>query len=198
MQLPGWGYKAFVLKSEYVAPTPVITKFVPGHDYRQFTAAASGDTVRIEIHFSAPMDCKNIQDSLLINSTTADRQVARLDDSSIDCKDVPDGRSPPPLYSGGVNTTWIFAADLVNLSNGIHTVTVRNASTADRTSSTKVLPLLVPSQAGSKGTRAFTTPRLLVLTCCFITKECDRLQDYVTAANCALVCRSLYASHWPG
>ena len=95
--------------------------------------------MHIEFHFSVPMDCKDIQSSLRINSTTADNQVARLDDDSIVCRDIPDGRDPSSLYSGGVNTTWMFAADLVDVSSGVHTVTISNVSTVNKTHSTKVL-----------------------------------------------------------
>lgn len=174
LQLPPWGYKVFVPKSEFVAPSPVITKFIPGHDFRQLTNAASGDTVHIEIHFSVPfsvpMDCQDVRNSLRINSTTADSQVARLDESSIDCGNVPDGKFPPSLYSGGVKTTWVFAADLIDVSNGIHTVTVSNASTQGRTSFTKVLYLHSCIEAGSRddenfgvSSDAFTTRGLPVL-----------------------------------
>ena len=139
LQIPAWGYKVFVPKAQFIAASPVITGFSPGHDYRQLTTAADGDTVRIEIQFSMPMDCTNIKSSLLINSTTSDNQIATLDNSSIDCKNVSSKNNPTPLYSGGVNTTWTFAANLTNVSNGIHTVTVKNASTSDGKSFTKVL-----------------------------------------------------------
>ena len=139
LELPAWGYKAFVPIKEFKIPSPVITQFVPGHDYRQLTTATDGDTVHIELHFSVPMDCNNVKASLLINSTTADNQIAHLDDNSVVCNNVTAGASPIPLYSGGVNTTWTFAANLTNVSNGIHAVTVNNASTADGKGSTKVI-----------------------------------------------------------
>ena len=138
LQLPAWGFKVFVPKAQFIKPSPVITKFVPGHDYRQLTTASSGDKLHIEIHFSVPMDCDNVKSSLLINSTTADGQVAKLDESSVVCKDIPAGQSPPPLYTGGVNTTWTFAANLTNVSNGVHAVTVSNVSTADGANRTEV------------------------------------------------------------
>ena len=96
--------------------------------------------MHIEFHFSVPMDCKDIQDSLRINSTTADGQVARLDNSSF-CRNITDERAPSSLYSGGVNTTFMFAADLVDVSSGVHTVTISNATTADGKSFTKVLSI---------------------------------------------------------
>ena len=140
LQIPAWGYKAFVPKAEFIMPSPVITQFIPGHDFRQLTAAPDGDTVHLELHFSVPMDCNNVKASILINSTTANNQTAQLDDNSVVCKDVSSGASPLPLYSGGVNTTWTFAANLTNVANGVHAVTVNNASTADGKGFTKVEP----------------------------------------------------------
>ena len=143
LQLPAWGFKVFVPKAQFIAPSPVITKFTPGHDYRQLTAAADGDIIHIEIQFSVPMDCNNIKSSLSINSTTSDNQIATLDDKSIVCKNVSSEGNPDALLSGGVNTTWAFAANLTNVSNGIHTVTVNNATTSDGKSFTKVLSHLI-------------------------------------------------------
>ena len=116
----------------------------------------------IEFHFSVPMDCKDLQDSLRINSTTADSQVARLDADSVNCTKITDGRAPSSLYSGGVNTTWIFAAKLVDVSSGVHTVTISNVSTEDGTSFTKVLRYYVHNHPAF---RELTYPTPSRLTC---------------------------------
>lgn len=132
--MPAWGFKAFVPKIQFIAPSPVITKFVPGHDYR---ALSSGNqSIPIAFHFSAPMDCDKITTGLVINSTVANNQTAQLDKGSIQCKNTTEADSSP--WSGGVNTTWAFTANLINVSDGIHQLTLGNMSTADRKSFTNV------------------------------------------------------------
>ena len=135
--LPAWGFKAFVPKAEFKAPSPVITKFLPGHDYR-LRSSAGNDSVPIELHFSAPMNCDQITNGLRFDSTTANNQTAQLDPKSVQCNETTYTNSSP--FSGGFNTTWTFAANLIHVSDGIHQLTLDNISTADDGSSTNVGP----------------------------------------------------------
>jgi len=132
LQLPAFGFKAFIPENEFIAPSPVVTKFLPGHDFRLLTA----ETVPIEIHFSALMDCDQIKNTLSINSTTANNQTAKLDNSSIQCRNISSTEADPSPWSGGVDTAWVFAANLVNVSDGVHQVTVSNISATDGKTST--------------------------------------------------------------
>lgn len=134
LELPAFGFKAFVPEDEFIQPSPVITKFLPGHDARLLSAK----TIPIEIHFSAPMDCDQISKALYVNSTTAANQTAELDSGSIQCKNISSSEADPSPWSGGVNTAWIFAANLINVADGIHQVTVSNISAEDGATSTKV------------------------------------------------------------
>src|SRR5438034_8388126 len=77
--MPAWGYKVLIPKENFVSPRPVITKFLPGHDYRLFSRQKSGGQVSIQVYFSKEMDCDGITRSLRINSTTEDGLTARLD-----------------------------------------------------------------------------------------------------------------------
>ncbi len=132
--LPAWGFKAFVPKLQFIAPSPVITKFLPGHDYR---ALSSGNqSIAIAFHFSAPMDCDKITNGLLINSKVTNNQTAQLDKGSVQCKNTTDSDASP--WSGGVNTTWAFTANLINVSDGIHQLTLDNTTTVDGKSFTNV------------------------------------------------------------
>lgn len=132
--LPAWGFKAFVPKSQFIAPSPVITKFLPGHDYR---ALSSGNqSIPIAFHFSAPMDCDKITNGLLINSKVTNHQTAQLDKGSVRCNKTTDADNSP--WAGGVNTTWAFTANLINVSDGMHQVTLDNVTTADGKSFTNV------------------------------------------------------------
>ena len=125
IDLAAWGFKAFVLKSDFVNPSPVITKFVPGHDYRSL----SRSSLPIELHFSTPMNCQQIRNSLQINSTTSENRVPRLDLDSVRCQNISNSDSTTSSFSGVVQTTWSFAALLTNVSDGIHQISIRDAST---------------------------------------------------------------------
>ena len=133
LELPAWGFKAFVPEDEFIAPSPVITRFLPGHDARLL----SNDTIPIQIHFSAPMDCDQVKGSLSINSTTSNNQIAKLDDGSVQCKNISSEDADPNPWAGGVDTSWIFAANLVGASDGVHRVTVSNNTAADGKTSTR-------------------------------------------------------------
>ena len=82
------------------------------------------------------MDCKIIASTLQINSTTEDGTTATLDENSATC----DTTDPIDLTSfiGGVATQWTFKANLVNVSNGVHALTLKNITTKDASTSTGV------------------------------------------------------------
>jgi alpha-1,3-glucan synthase len=123
-----WEYKAFVPKDKWVAPAPTITRVIPGHDARLQSTVAFGEqeSVPIQIRFSREMDCDSVANSLEIHSTTQDGRVAQLNRSSIICQTTD---ADPPRYVGEIATIWIFHAQLEDVSNGVHTYTVKNATT---------------------------------------------------------------------
>lgn len=126
LQLPAWGFKAFVLKKEYRRPSPVITKFLPGHDHRLLSTSS----IPIEFRFSIPMDCQQISRTLKISSTNSNGQFATLDSNSIRCENVSHSDDVVSAYSGTVTTSWSFKATLMNVSDGIYQVSLHNISTA--------------------------------------------------------------------
>lgn len=134
LELPAWGFKAFVPEAEFITPSPVITKFLPGHDARLL----SQETIPIELHFSAEMDCDQITTTLYVNSTTAANLTAKLDSGSVQCKKIASQDASPSPWSGGVNTAWIFAAKLIDVADGIHQVSIKNISATDGATFTKV------------------------------------------------------------
>ncbi|KAK5183890.1 hypothetical protein LTR16_010040, partial [Cryomyces antarcticus] len=81
MNMTKYGFKAFVPVSKWHAPSPLITKFLPGHDQRILSTVSrtEQESVDIEFRFSDLMDCDSVTSSLSINSTTADGSTARLD-----------------------------------------------------------------------------------------------------------------------
>ncbi|KAL9588903.1 MAG: hypothetical protein Q9203_002289 [Teloschistes exilis] len=130
LSLAPWEYKAFVPKAKWLTPAPTITRVIPGHDTRlESSVDRDGqETVPIQIRFSSEMDCSSIADNLIIDSTTATRQVAQLNQTSVSCM-LADADAPK--NTGEMPTTFIFNADLIGVSNGVHTFTVNNATTKD-------------------------------------------------------------------
>lgn len=136
LQLPAWGYKAYVPRNKWVGSGPMVTEFKPGHDARLASAVGPGqnESVKIELHFSAQMDCKALASSLEITSTTERKITARVDNSTVKCELV-NGTTPKNMI-GSIPSMWKFTANLTDVWNGVHSVTVRNASTADGSMST--------------------------------------------------------------
>lgn len=114
-------------------PSPVITRFMPGHDSR----ILSSPSIPIELHFSIAMDCRQITESLQINSSTFDNQIARLDANSVRCQNISNtDTTTSPLVGTAVNTAWSFTATLVDVSDGIHQISLNNISTSDSNATT--------------------------------------------------------------
>ncbi|KAK7732518.1 hypothetical protein SLS53_008403 [Cytospora paraplurivora] len=133
LSMDAWGYKAFVPKAKFVNPGPSITKVSPSHDKRITSSVTQGEqqTVPIEIHFSQRMDCDSITSGLTVNSTTDDGQVARINNGSITCAAI--DAVTDVRYVGQPATLWKFTAELENVSHGIHTLTITNASSTNGT-----------------------------------------------------------------
>ncbi len=98
----------------------------------------SNETIQFEIHFSQPMDCDQLTNTILINSTTAEGDVPQVDGNSVQCRNLSASEADHSPWSGGVDTAFIFAAKLVNVSDGIHQISVTNISLANGTVSTGV------------------------------------------------------------
>lgn len=85
------------------------------------------------------MDCDSVKNGLSIDSTTETGKIAYLNSSSIVCLTIDDGNiTDPVVYSGGVPTAWKFTANIGNISDGVHTVTINNVTTAQKNASTNV------------------------------------------------------------
>lgn len=125
-----WEYKAFVPLENWREPIPTITRVLPGHDHRLQSSVAFGEqeSVSLEIRFSSDMSCDSVTNSLILHSTTQDGLSAALNSSSVSCRSE---ATDFPQYTGEVATAWIWTGTLVNVSNGVHTYTVNNASTED-------------------------------------------------------------------
>jgi alpha-1,3-glucan synthase len=121
--MPAWGFKALVPVVSWKAPTPSITKFLPGHDYR---LELTGSEVEFHIHFSTEMDCESVSNGIQIQSETIDKSVPFLDRSTVKCQILPLG--PSSILPGEVQSVWSYSATLRQVSDGIHRLTVRNVT----------------------------------------------------------------------
>lgn len=130
-----WEFKAFVPKSEWEQPKPVITEVSPGHDARIVSLVAPGETESIDIRigFSVPMDCASVAASLTIQSTTQSGVTAEINNSTVSCAQV---TAETPGYVAEVPTLWTFTATLENVAHGVHTYTFDNPTNSNGTKST--------------------------------------------------------------
>ncbi|KAL8672680.1 MAG: hypothetical protein Q9168_002864 [Polycauliona sp. 1 TL-2023] len=139
LTLDAWEFKAYVPKAKFVGPRPMVTGFVPGHDARLTSKAAPGkqETVPVEFHYSQEMDCDMITNAMIINSTTEDRSVPTVDKDSVKCQKST-GEAPPP-FVGAIPTEWTWTANLINVANGVHQLSLPNVTTPDNGSSTEAV-----------------------------------------------------------
>ncbi|KAN0076355.1 putative alpha-1,3-glucan synthase [Elaphomyces granulatus] len=127
LTLNAWEFRAYVPKTKFVGPTPMITQFTPGHDARILSTVAPNaqETVHVEVYFSTTMSCDSITQSVSFNSTTESGNVASLDASSVKCNNV---TVQSTHFTGQIPSAWVWTADVKGVYNGIHRMTINNAS----------------------------------------------------------------------
>ncbi|KKY24110.1 putative alpha-glucan [Phaeomoniella chlamydospora] len=158
LTLNAWEFRAYVPIDAWVAPKPMVTKFVPGHDHRVTASVAVGESqdVDIEIHFSAEMDCDSLLENISFNSTTLSGNAPSI--KSHTCGNLTSSETNGD-FTGAIASAWAFKATLEGVEHGIHRITVNNAtvySTGDATNSvdhfmfrigTSSNPVVFPSTA---------------------------------------------------
>lgn len=128
LNMTKYGWKAMVPVSKWSRPSPVITRFLPGHDARIIsnTALHEAGTIDFEFRFSDVMDCDSFKDGFSVASTTETDQQARLVLGSLSCLTV------DPMYEadhyGPSPTIWRARGTLQNAYDGIHVLTVNNVT----------------------------------------------------------------------
>ncbi|KZF25449.1 glycosyltransferase family 5 protein [Xylona heveae TC161] len=127
LTMEAYSFRAYVPKDKFVEPPPMLTGFVPGHDARLKSTVAPGkqESINVEFHFSTPMDCDSVTNSISFNSSTEDDTTPSLDKNSVKCQTI---SAVNTTYVGGIPTTWTWKGTLINVSNGIHAVTLNNAT----------------------------------------------------------------------
>lgn len=127
-----WDFRAYVEASSWQGPPPMITKFTPGHDQPINSDIFKG-SVNITLEFSKEMDCDAITKAITIKSTTeggagsptlGTANCTKLDNEAV------------ASFIGAIPSNYRWAATLSNLADGIHRITVTNATDATGTETT--------------------------------------------------------------
>ena len=154
VELQPYEFRVYVPIESFVPPPPMITKFLPGHDTPILSEGA--DTpVNISFHFSAAMSCEKMTSSIKIESTTETGLTAALVPSSIQCANISieDGQGAP--FIGALASAWSWSATLTNVSDGIHRITVQNATTLDLGSNTNTIDAFLLRVGGTNNPVVF-------------------------------------------
>ncbi|KAL8851905.1 MAG: hypothetical protein Q9221_003229 [Calogaya cf. arnoldii] len=131
LSLSPWGYQALVPYDKWLNPSPVITKFVPGHDRRLLTNRMA-NTIAIQIHFSDIMVCEEILESLTVQSTTSDGLQPSIDTTSVACRNIAvadgDVSALTGRPTGEIPSAFSFSVNLLQVTHGIHSIILGNVT----------------------------------------------------------------------
>ena len=164
-----YGFKALVPVGNWTMPSPTITKFLPGHDHRfvSNTSSADSDSVDFELRFSDEMDCDSVKNSLTFQSVTEHNQTASLD-GSVTCQTIEDPKREVN-FTGPSASMWYLRGTLNNVYDGVHRITVDNATNQAGNASTQSTDhfmfrigqadnvMIFPKQANYSDTLVFRT-----------------------------------------
>ncbi|KAK3693388.1 alpha amylase [Podospora appendiculata] len=125
--LSPYEFRAYVPTSIWRGPKPMITKFLPGHDYPILSSQTKG-TVSIAVHFSQAMSsCDDVTKAITIVSTVEGTNgTATIDKASVKCTALNNADALP--YAGILTSAYSWSANLVNVADGVHSITVTNAT----------------------------------------------------------------------
>lgn len=135
--LEKYGFRAFVPLSDWVGPGPMMTNFTPGHDYRYPSTVGINEAENIDIafYFSEELDCDTVTSKVSFTSTTLSGVTPSISGTPV-CTPV---AAVVPDVSAGIPGIWKWTATLQNVYNGVHRITVNNASNADGSSYTNAV-----------------------------------------------------------
>lgn len=134
LNMVAYDFKAYVPIDSWVGPKPMITKFSPGHDARILSKVGSDEEedIDVELQFSVAMDCDSVTDSISFNSTTELGTTPKISQNSIQCGASTTKRDTNTTsLPGSIQSKWFWSATLNGVANGVHGLTVRNASAAN-------------------------------------------------------------------
>ena len=141
MTLPAFGFKAFVPVEKWLRPSPVITKFNPGHDARILSDSGERQNITFELLYSDEMGCEDVQKAITISSTAEDHSTPPL--SNFSCSTINDSTARVSQYTGPITgqipATWKITGTLSNVPDGVHSVDVGNVSNLAGNASTNAV-----------------------------------------------------------
>lgn len=126
--LAPYEFRAYVpAETSFVRPPAMITKFTPGHDT---PITSQGDTIsyNISLEFSVAMSCDAVTNSINITSTTEGNVTAQIDSGSVSCRSLTSDEAYQAPFVGAIASAWRWNATLTNLADGIHRISVQNAT----------------------------------------------------------------------
>ncbi|KAJ5081763.1 hypothetical protein NUU61_010027 [Penicillium alfredii] len=130
LTLQPYEFRAYIPKQKFVPPRPMITKFTPGHDIPLLSTAASGQSESLDIglYFSTEMNCTSVTNSVSLESSTEPGTAPSVDLNSINCRNI---TTENTTYVGQIPAVWAWTAKLADVYNGVHKLTVSNATSVD-------------------------------------------------------------------
>lgn len=128
MNMSMYGWKSFVPLEEWVLPSPLVTRFLPGHDARLLsnTSADEPSSIDVEVRFSDLMDCDSFKSGLTVNSTTESGNQARMDIMTLECLTI--DPQFDAYYAGPSPSIWRARFTLQNAYDGVHLINVDNVT----------------------------------------------------------------------
>jgi alpha-1,3-glucan synthase len=129
-------FRIYVPNDRFIPPPPMVTKFLPGHDfpYLRDSSEDPSNSVDISLHFNVEMDCEMLTQNITIISSTFDQLAPRIDEDSVSCGNVTENERAP--YVGAIASAWYWSARLLDVADGVHQIVVKDAVTVDGGSST--------------------------------------------------------------
>ena len=130
IELGPYEFRAYVPSKYFVPPPPMIVKFTPGHD-APIVSDGGPSEVEIGFHFSAAMSCGELTKSISIKSTTEAGTRPSIDLDSVKCTNLTESQGEKAPYIGSLASAWVWKGTLKNVADGIHLISVNNATTSD-------------------------------------------------------------------
>ncbi|KAG6866947.1 hypothetical protein C0991_003863 [Blastosporella zonata] len=152
--MDGYGFKAFVPTTEWTAPLPALTEFIPGHDNRIPVNQndVNATTVDISLQFNVAMDCDSVTNNMTFNMSSSGVGSAPTV-TNIQCGAVTNPN--PSKISGGSTSAWAWSATLTNFPDGILTININNASAASGNTQTGAVDHLLLRKGSSNNVMVF-------------------------------------------
>ncbi|KAL8279670.1 hypothetical protein RQP46_007983 [Phenoliferia psychrophenolica] len=138
------GFAAYVPATDWIAPPPVLTGFLPGHDARLVRGDANGTNIDLTFQYSTAMSCDSISDALTITSERSNSTSS----PSLDLKSVVCGASTETSrlnadLNGAPPTAWSWSGTIVDADDGIYMFSLTNVTSAKNVSTGTTDNLLV-------------------------------------------------------